>query len=415
MARRSSPAGDLFGLERERKIADSGIRNIFTPHQPISEVDLLFGRQTEVQKLIETLNTPGQHVLLYGERGVGKSSLANVVATLLRLMLDIKLYVKRCDQSDTFESILLRPLADVGADLTLTQLDTQVDTKLGADIKVLRGERAKSVMASYAAHHVLSPSTVAEAIAEIDALLVVDEADAIGNLADRRKLAEMIKLLSDSGAKFKVMIVGIAGIGGELTAAHPSVQRCLRETKLERMSNAELEQIVATGSQKAGLIFSRGVINAIVSLSAGYPHFTHLIALKCAEQAVGEDRKNIDETHLKDALVLAVKDAEGTLKREYDDATRSFATEMYADIVAAAATLLTEEFNASSLREAIESRVGMPISQGSLNNYLQRLVSDDGSTILQRTAKGVYRFSDPRMSSFARMNTLMVAVPSSWL
>lgn len=78
----------------------------------------LFGRQTEVQKLVEALNTPGQHVLLYGERGVGKSSLANVAAELMSIVVKRKLFFKSCDRSDTLETILQRPLAAVGADLT---------------------------------------------------------------------------------------------------------------------------------------------------------------------------------------------------------------------------------------------------------------------------------------------------------
>jgi Cdc6-like AAA superfamily ATPase len=403
--------GRLFGIERERKIAESGVRNIFTPHQPISEIDLLFGRQSEVQKLVETLNTPGQHVLLYGERGVGKSSLANVVRILLGAFVESQLFVKRCDQSDTFESILARPLAAVGADLTLTNIDSQLDTKVGANLKIFSGERAKSIVASYQAHHVLSPSTVAEAVEQLDALLVVDEADAIGNTEDRRKLAELIKLSSDAGSKFKVMIVGIAATGDELTAAHPSVQRCLRETKLERMSDPELREIIISGSAKADLSFAAKVTTSIVQLSAGYPHFTHLIALKCAEHAVAEGRKNIEESHLNEALKAAVKDAEGSLKREFDNAIRSYNSDLYADIVVAAASLPGDEFNASSLREAIEKRNGQAISQGSLNNYLKRLVSEDGSTILRRRAKGVYCFTDPRMASFARMHSLAATTP----
>ena len=106
---------------------------------------------------------------------------------------------------------------------------------------------------------------MAEAIQGLDALLVVDEADAIGNLEDRRKLAEVIKLLSDAGSRLKVMVVGIAATGGELTAAHPSVQRCLRETKLERKSDSELREIIDTGSDKAGVSFASKVVTSIVS------------------------------------------------------------------------------------------------------------------------------------------------------
>ncbi|MET4780168.1 ATP-binding protein [Glaciihabitans sp. UYNi722] len=114
-----------------KKIAESGIRNIFTPHQPIAESDLLFGREAEVRSLIETLNTPGQHVLLYGERGVGKSSIANVTSSVVSVLLNRNVYEKRCDNSDTFESILKGPLAEVGADLTLTEVIEQNDTSGG--------------------------------------------------------------------------------------------------------------------------------------------------------------------------------------------------------------------------------------------------------------------------------------------
>lgn len=395
--------GRLLGLEREKAIADSGIRNIFTPHQPISEVDLLFGRTDEVRRLVATLNTPGQHVLVYGERGVGKSSLVNVVSSLAAFMMDRTLFEKRCDQSDTFESILRGPLAEVGADLTLIGATEQEEKHGEGDLKFVRGGMAKTITGTYAASHSLSPSTVAEAIRDINGLLVIDEVDAIGNAEDRRKLAELIKLLSDAGSTFKIMLSGIAATGAELIAAHPSVQRCLRETKLERMSEAELTEIVTNGAEAAKLKFAPKVVAAIARLSAGYPHFTHLIALKCAEEAVVDGRTDVNETHLRQALKLAVKDAEGTLQRDYETATRSATTDMYKNIVIAAASFHSQEFSASELRDAIQALTGRAISQGSLNNFLVRLVSNDGASILHRTAKGVYRFSDPRMASYARM------------
>ena len=399
---------NIFGLDAEDAIVKSGVRDIFTPHQPISDVDLLLGRQKEVKKLVQTLNTPGQHVLLYGERGVGKSSLANIVTTILRLLIQREIYVKRCDRADTFESILRGPLVSVGGDLTLTSASEETTGNAAVDLKIASGGAGKTYTGNYAVSNSISPSTVAELIHDVVGLLVIDEVDAIADPNERRKLAELIKLLSDAGSSFKVLIVGIAETGSELTAAHPSVQRCLKETKLGRMSVTELKQVVIKGSEKAGLNFTPKVIAAIASLSAGYPHFTHLIALKCAEMAVAEERTDIREVHLNDALELAVEDAEGTLKQDYDRATRSTGTEMYRNIVIAAASMKSEEFTSATLREEIHSLTGEPISQGSLNNFLKRLLSDDGASILRRVSKGMYRFSDPRMASFARIANVLV-------
>lgn len=76
-------------LERTKKIGKSKIREIFTPHIPISNINSLKGRRLEVQKLFEILTTPGQQALLYGERGVGKSSLAQATAYELSRTCDM--------------------------------------------------------------------------------------------------------------------------------------------------------------------------------------------------------------------------------------------------------------------------------------------------------------------------------------
>lgn len=411
--RRERPlTGDIFGIEREAILHQSNVRNIFTPHQPVSETDLLYGRQTEMRKMLETLNTPGQHVLLFGERGVGKSSLANVVSLAVRITTSKQHFVKRCDTSDNFVSIVRAPLAAVGAELTLQQVSSKQVRGGHAEVApwILKFGRQKSDehQSTYEANGALSPSTVAEAIADLDALLVIDEADAIQGSEDRKRLAELIKLLSDSGSALKVMVVGIAGTADELTAAHPSVQRCLKETQLERMSDGEIREIVESGAAALGLHFTPAVVGSIVSLSAGYPHFTHLLSLKCAEDAIVDARREVAPDHLRKALLEAVSDAEGTLRRIYDDSVRSTST-AYRDILMAAAALGPREFSAVGLRDSYASLTGSPISQGSLNNYLaQRLISRDGSTVLRRTGQGHYRFEDPRMSSFVRIANQMI-------
>lgn len=401
---------DLFGLQREQRVNKSGVRNIFTPHQPIHSVDLFFGREALVKKLIEQINTPGQHALLYGDRGVGKSSLANVTAELLlRHLTKGKLYAKRCDSQDTFETILADPLKDVGIDLRIVSefKSHNQGGNAGVEIPII----AKGQITSSREHALtfrapgdrLSPSFAADALKSLAGLLVIDEADAIRTAGDKRKVAEFIKLLSDAGSPFKVLVVGIAQTAEDLTDAHPSVQRCLKETKLDRMSDAELRLIIERGASKLKLRLKPDVVSAIIKMSSGYPHFTHLLALKCAEDAVAEDRTEITKDHLAIAVSHAVEDAEETLRRTYQDAARSSGTDMYRMILCAAASLDKDEFNASDLRDAVSLQTERTVQQAELNNYLQRLVSESDSTILRRVAKGVYRFNDPRIPSFIKI------------
>src|SRR5216683_8180107 len=114
---------DPFGIQKERIIEQSGIRKIFTPHTPINSIELFFGRADEVNKIIAQLNTPGQHSLLFGDRGVGKSSLANIACDVLfqTRVARGNLYKCRCDSHSTFEHMIIKPLREVGIDLRLSE------------------------------------------------------------------------------------------------------------------------------------------------------------------------------------------------------------------------------------------------------------------------------------------------------
>ena len=59
------------------------LATIFTPSTPIDQRGLFRGRIEQVLQLTSALVEPGRHVVLYGERGVGKTSLANVLADFL--------------------------------------------------------------------------------------------------------------------------------------------------------------------------------------------------------------------------------------------------------------------------------------------------------------------------------------------
>ena len=406
---------DPFGIEREESIRRSGVRDIFTPHKPINSLNLFFGRTTEVRSLIEHLNTPGQHALLFGDRGVGKSSLANIASELLlKGLASGRFYKKRCDSTDTFKSILAGPLSDVGVNIHLIESERRKAEGGKADVGIpgfgggVHTTTENKSKERGLSSELESPGWVASKLAKLDALLLVDELDVLSDTSDRHKIAELIKHLSDEGSPFKVLLVGIAETGADLTDGHPSVERCLRETRLSRMSEPELRQILDEGEKALGLKFTPQAKTRIITVSSGYPHFTHLLALKAAEDAIAEGRKEIGVVNIEAATRRAVDDSEGRLKRQYDEACRSYGTDEYHHIVCAAALLGSEEFTAAALREQYRILWGRNIDQNSLNNYFNRLVSDGDGTILRRIAKGVYRFNDPRMPSFVRIANMAV-------
>jgi ABC-type uncharacterized transport system fused permease/ATPase subunit len=55
---------------------------LFSPSAPINEHELFAGRGSEIRKVLEAVTERGKHVVLFGERGVGKTSLSQIFSGL---------------------------------------------------------------------------------------------------------------------------------------------------------------------------------------------------------------------------------------------------------------------------------------------------------------------------------------------
>jgi Cdc6-like AAA superfamily ATPase len=400
-----------FGLNRESAIANSKVRQVFTPFSPIDVVDHFIGREKEVSQLVSVINSPGQHALLCGDRGVGKTSLATIACSLIERakVSRGKYFSKRCDSEDTFASIVREPLRYLGIDYEISE-ETKSHAEGGdARLKIPVAEggfasRRTTTIKRVPQQKVDSPSWVAERLTKLKGLFLIDEADALSRKIDRKKIAELIKLLSDARSGFKIMVVGIAETGEELTAGHPSVERCLKETHLSRMADADLRNIILKGMEKLRLRPSSEVVESIVRISAGYPHFAHLICLKCAENAIVSGTRQISSDDLAIGLRDAVSESEGVLKRRYENTIRGVKHEAeYVFIMQAAARCPLPEFKLSSLHKSLEERLGTAITSSTLSRYMTSMLADGKKGVFVRVSKGVYRFTDPRMPSFIKM------------
>src|SRR5947209_120579 len=77
----------------------------FTPGSPINDSALFAGRKEERRDIMQAIRQTGQHVILFGERGVGKTSLANILGRELGQLPGVIALRVNCDRDDDFSKI----------------------------------------------------------------------------------------------------------------------------------------------------------------------------------------------------------------------------------------------------------------------------------------------------------------------
>ena len=87
---------------------------VFTPGSAINEKDLFAGRIIQIRRIVDAAAQTGQHAVLYGEPGVGKTSLANVCAEFLTGVGPTVLAPRvNCVTSDNYASIWRKVFGEI--------------------------------------------------------------------------------------------------------------------------------------------------------------------------------------------------------------------------------------------------------------------------------------------------------------
>jgi Cdc6-like AAA superfamily ATPase len=359
---------DLAKVERIAAVARA-----FTPGTPVGRLDMLAGRMNQLTDIVSAVSMPGQHVGLYGERGVGKTSLANVLAEVFQnpqLRASFEAVRVNCTTEDTF---------------------TTIWNHVFAELRYQQQEQGS-----------WSPEGVRRRLQELDqaALIVLDELDRLENDDALTAIADTVKTLSDHAVPSTLVLVGVARSIGELVGEHASIVRALVEIEMPRMSAKELSEILYKGCAGAGLQVRPDAVDEITTLSEGLPHYTHLLGLHAGQRAVQDDRSAIVLDDVYQAIPKAVD--RHTILNAYQQATRSARRDaLFSQVLLACALAPKNQlgfFTSGSVREPLEVIAGRRIDIPAFSNHLSQFLEPERGAVLQRegtSRRYFYRFSDP--------------------
>jgi Cdc6-like AAA superfamily ATPase len=192
------------------------VGSVFTPGAPINDRELFAGRIDQIGQILSAVSQRGYHAVLYGERGVGKTSLSNVLADLLRDTGATGYLLSRvnCDASDDYSSLWRKALRDI----------IVTKSRPGIGFTADHIETSQSVVD--ALPDKLSPDEVRRVLAHlakgVTLVVVFDEFDRIQNDVVIVTMADTIKMLSDYSVPATLLLIGVADSVDELIKQHQS-------------------------------------------------------------------------------------------------------------------------------------------------------------------------------------------------
>lgn len=386
--------------------AQAKVASVFTPTAPIDTVSLFRGRSAQVQMLLETVNQIGQHAIIYGERGVGKTSLASVLYEIVSkaVLTRFSFAHVNCDVEDTFTSLWRK----VFRELHINDRG-QVTTVHHASLEKPR------TLADWLGDSV-SPDDIRRLSSLVDGRLVViiDEFDQLsGNLETVRLVANTIKTLSDRRAPVTLILVGVADTVSQLVSEHESVERNLVQIHMPRMSDAEIGLIIREGLSALGIAIHDELVFYICSLAQGLPASAHRIGLQLAYRMVETRGFEVTREDIDAALDATIDRMPQSHVMDWQKATESSSGEsLFENVLIAAALAPRDEqgwFQGYDILEPFrivtDNARHKPLAY---SQHLHRLSTQRGNVLDRSKAEGhwQFRFRNPSFQSYVIMRGL---------
>jgi Cdc6-like AAA superfamily ATPase len=387
--------------DKQRLEASAIVGNVFSPGAPIDRYALFAGRTEQVGAILDATLQRGQHAIVFGERGVGKTSLANVLAEILKdagLKSSISAKIN-CDGTDDFSSVWHKVFRGITV------------TRKWKEMGFVGGPTAEDKTLDTYAPEKLVPDDIRHFLSYLESsIIIIDEVDRIKNHNLTALLADTVKTLSDHSVDSTLVIVGVADTVDGLIAQHQSIERALVQIRMPRMSPNELLQILDKALDKANMTIDPGVKGQIARLSMGLPRYTHLLGLHAAKTAIANDRRNIIQMDLDQAICIAVDKAQESIRDAYHKAISSPRKTLYPEVLLACALAPTDfmgYFAANDVRGPMTKIMGRRYEIPAFSRHLYDFCEPRRGPVLQKTGSARrfrFRFINPLMQPFVIMD-----------
>ncbi len=378
------------------------LAEVFTPTRPKIGEQRLAGRSTELQKILGALLEEHAHVVLYSERGRGKTSLSNSVIAALR-QHEVAVARYTCDAASSYEDIIRGLLRDLPASMLAVPATTAQSAQGSA-------QGCSAALPDGA----LQPFDVVSMPGRLTCpflVCVVDEFDRLRNSVVRTQFADTIKQISDRGVRMLFMLVGVSDSLEQMLGEHQSIQRNLVALPLPLLTDERVGELVARGGAEAGLEFAPPLAQRIAALSRGMPYMAQLLALRVAQATTLRGSTRATEADLRAAADRLVDEAEPRVLSLYAVLTHHGADATAVDALHVVATAEQDTFGRIQVRATGD---GVKVGDGLVPSGCWQRILDAGVLNAGLPDSPLVSVSDRSLLNHVLMRGVLARRPQTW-
>ena len=370
---------------------------LFTPGTAIKEQELFAGRIEQIHKLAQRIRLAGSHAIIFGERGVGKSSLVNIFRYVADSSPSKVQYIRvAATEGDGYEHVMRKVFKRM-----------TIDSGDGHPVRLSELYEGKTIV----------PDDVlleCERFSNADTpIIVIDEFDKLKDDKSKAQIADTLKLLSDEAANATFFIVGVSDAVGDLLKGHESIGRALGQVEMPRMSDSEIIDIFQKRLSRLGMRISNEAQWDCVFICKGLPHYAHLLGLHASQVACDRHSLLIEQSDITVATKRALSGANQSIKECFEMAVFSERPENIFKQVLTACALAKKDvlgrFSAKSVAARLSEITGIEYHEPAFSYHLNEFCKPRRGNILQKkgdTRRFTFRFTEALMESYVVMEAL---------